>query len=435
MPNVLVVSIPGVSPALLERATDCQCLQSLADAGVQMSLKPCFPAVTCSVQASILTGTVPANHGIVGNGWFQRDFGKVSFWEQSSALVSSLKIWEKIRVVKPMAKTGALFWQNIMWSEAQLVMTPAPIHAESGMVPSCYARPMGMYEELAEQIGEFNLHHYWGPMASIASSEWITKATLRVMELYKPLILFTYLPQMDYTLQRFGPNSPAALTDLKKVDALLDQLKSLCSSMGYTIVVLSEYGMSQVDSPVEINRVLRQNGFLQVREVKGKEYLDYGASDAFAVADHQVAHIYCKKPVVKNVKDLLASEQGIERVMDEDSKRAMYINHPRSGDLVAYSHWDKWFSYEWWEDEKMAPEFASTVDIHRKPGYDPLELFLDPQNRTIGRDHSLVKGSHGRPCDEPNELGILLTDGKGVSTDGQIAASQVMSLLLNLIKG
>lgn len=435
MPNILVVSIPGVSPALLERATDCQCLQSLADTGAKMSLKPCFPAVTCSVQASILTGTVPANHGIVGNGWFQRDYGKVSFWEQSSALVSSLKIWEKVRVVQPMAKTGALFWQNIMWSEAQVYLTPAPIHTESGMIPSCYARPVGLYEDLAAQLGEFNLHQYWGPMASIASSEWIAKATMRVMELYKPLILFTYLPQMDYTLQRFGPNAPAALDDLKKVDAILDQLKSLCLTLGYTIVVLSEYGMSQVDGAVPINRILRQNGLLQAREVKGKEYLDFGASDAFAVVDHQVAHIYCKKTVIKNVKELLASEQGIERVLDEDGKRALYINHPRSGDLVAYSHWDKWFSYEWWEDENLAPEYAKTVDIHRKPGYDPLELFIDPQNRTIGRDPGLVRGSHGRPCDEPHELGLLLTDGKGVATGGQIAASQVMSLLLNLLKG
>ncbi len=170
---------------------------------------------------------------------------------------------------------------------------------------------------------------------------------------------------------------------------------------------------------------------LQVREELGTERLDPGASAAFAVADHQVAHVYVADPArVAAVAELLRSVPGIEQVLFGGSLRKEGLAHPRSGQIVLVANADAWFTYYYWQDDRLAPDFARTVDIHRKPGYDPAELLFDPElarpklkvgRRLIGRklgfrnlldviglDARVVRGSHGRRPDSPERGPVII---------------------------
>jgi len=404
MNHVILLNIVGLSPRHFERP---ELIPNLAKLACR-PLKPTFPAVTCSVQASLLSGTTPDVHGIVANGFYDRDTCEVKFWEQSNALVQAPRLWDLLKAKNPDCKTAVLFWQNSMFINSDIIVTPRPLHLDSGMVQWCYSKPAGYYEEVAAAIGDFKLQHYWGPVAGLGSSQWIAKCARYTWEKHRPNFLAVYLPHLDYSSQKFGPDSPQARLALREIDGVVGDLLKIEA----TTIVCSEYALTPVQRPIYPNRLLRKAGLLRVREIAGKEYLDYELSDAFAMVDHQIAHIYCKPTVVDAVRGILASAHPVDFA---------HIQHPRAGELIAVAPADEWFAYYWWDDWAKAPEFAYFVDIHRKPGYDPCELWFDwrrmartfkPQTAT---DPTLVKGSHGRVDADPRSWAVLLLDEKAAA--------------------
>ncbi|MFL6503150.1 MAG: alkaline phosphatase family protein [Nitrososphaera sp.] len=384
-------------------------IAKLAENGEVAKLEPTFPAVTSSVQASILTGKFPKEHGIIANGLYDRSTYSVSFWEQPSSLVQTPRIWDTIKQ-RSDKKTAVLFWQNTMYANSDIVVTPRPIHLDDKMVMWCYSKPQGYYEKLKERLGEFNLASYWGPLASPNSSEWIANAAEYTMETERPNFLFVYIPHVDYSAQRFGKGSVQVNDDLKIADEIVGRLAQKATDIGIRnetqFVILSEYSFNDVDGAIPLNLVLRDADLLSVRTIQEKEYLDFEYSKAFAMVDHQVSHIFIKDGYEKEARKALENAPGIDKVLDSRSKKEMAIGHERSGELIAISAKDKWFSYYWWHEDNRAPEFARKVDIHRKPGYDPVELFFDPKTKSIPLEPRMVKGSHGRPVDLETEEGL-----------------------------
>jgi len=383
----------------------------IAENGEVAKLEPTFPAVTSTVQASILSGKYPSEHGIISNGLYDRSTYNVSFWEQSSSLVQSQRIWDTVRKSNT-NKTAVLFWQNTMHANSDIVVTPRPIHLDDKMVMWCYSKPVGYYEKLKDKFGEFNLASYWGPLASTKSSEWIVNAAEYTLENERPNFLFVYIPHVDYSAQRFGKGTAQVRDDLKKADELVGRIVQKTIDLGIReetqFIILSEYAFNDVTDAVPINLVLRDADLLSVRNIQEKEYLDLEYSKAFAMVDHQVAHIYIKKGYERETRNILENISGVDTILDSTDKKELAINHERSGELIAISARDRWFSYYWWHDEHMAPDFARKVDIHRKPGYDPVELFFDPNTKSIPLDPTLVKGSHGRPPDLQTGEGLAL---------------------------
>ncbi len=422
------------------------------------SLRTIVPAVTCSVQSTFTTGLPPSGHGCVANGWYFRDLSEVWLWRQSNKLVAGEKIWEAAKRSDPSFTCANLFWWYNMYSTADLSVTPRPQYPADGRkLPDVYTDPASLRDELVAELGEFPLFRFWGPMADITCSQWIGRSAQHVMKTRQPTLTLVYLPHLDYNLQRLGPNHPEIARDLRAVDAVAGELIEQAERSGMAVVVLSEYGITEVNGAVPINQALRRVGLLAVRQERAGEQFDAGASEAFAVVDHQVAHVYVKRPErLAEVAALLRAQPGIEAVWDEEGKRAHGLDHPRSGELVAVSAPDKWFSYYHWLDEDRAPDFARTVDIHRKPGYDPVELFLDPELsapkvriawrllqkglgfRTlmdvISLDPSLVRGSHGRLTDSADE-GPLFISSEPERVPGEVAAMDVKAILLDHLFG
>lgn len=430
MRKTAVVNLVGLTPRLLARMPR---LRAWAARGTTAAIDPVLPAVTCSVQASYLTGTLPAMHGIVGNGWFDRDTCEVRFWHQSNRLVQGRKLWETARTLDSRFTCANLFWWYNMYSSADVAVTPRPCYPADGRkIPDIYTHPPHLRETLQAELGQFPLFAFWGPQTHLRASEWIAEAARRVDERFAPTLLLVYLPHLDYNLQRFGPLDPRLDADLAAVDNLCVDLIAHFAGRGRDTLVLSEYGITEVARAVHVNRVLRAHGLLAVREELGRELLDTGGSSAFAVADHQVAHVYVASPErVPAVRRILERIDGVERVFDREEQAQWGIAHPRAGDLVLVAQAGAWFTYYYWLEDGRAPDFARTVDIHRKPGYDPVELFLDPaialpratvawklvqravRLRTlldvIPLDAGLVKGSHGRPPDSPLDGPMLLS--------------------------
>jgi predicted AlkP superfamily pyrophosphatase or phosphodiesterase len=401
-------------------------ISRIADEGESAKMEPVFPAVTCTVQASILSGTYPNQHGIIGNGFYDRTNHNISFWEQSSDLVQTARIWDILQKNKTKNnhssdgnvsccsfKTAVLFWQNTMYSKADVVVTPRPLHLDNGMIMWCYSKPVGYYDQqLKANFGEFNLATYWGPFASYKSSEWITQASIYTLEKHRPNLLFTYIPHVDYSAQRFGKHSNQVKEDLKNADSIVENIVQKTVDLGIKnesqFVILSEYGFNDVSAAVPLNLKLRDAGLLATRTIQDKEYMDYEFSKAFAMVDHQIAHIYVQDGFANQTKKALEGIAGVDRLFHGEEKKRLNIDHERSGEIVAISDRDKWFSYYWWYNPESAPSFAKSVDIHRKPGYDPVELFIDPKTRSISQDTSLIKGSHGRLADHENGEGFSL---------------------------
>lgn len=377
-------------------------IAKLAESGQAARTEPVFPAVTSTVQASVLSGKYPDEHGIISNGIYDRDTYSVSFWEQPSKLVKADRVWDAAKRRDASTKTAVLFWQNSMYAQSDVVVTPRPLHTDNGMVMWCYSKPVGYYEQLKEKIGEFNLARYWGPLASPESSEWICKCAELTLERQRPEMMLVYLPHVDYSAQRFGKNSTQVRDDLRKADEMVGRIVQKTSELGFReetrFVIFSEYGFNNVTGAIPINIVLRDAGLLAVRTIQGREYVDLELSKAFAMVDHQVAHIYVEDGYLEQARKVIADTAGVDKVLSSGAQKdQLKINHPRSGDIIAISDVDKWFSYYWWHEDESAPDFAHSVDIHRKPGYDPVELFFDPRTKRVPLDASLVKGSHGRP--------------------------------------
>ncbi len=457
MHNTLVILAVGLSPDLLGEHTPN--LSGLVARGAMRHLETVTPAVTCSVQSTLLTGLPPSGHGAVANGWYFRDLSEVMLWRQPNQLVAGEKIWDAAKARNADFTCAKMFWWYNMYSTADFSATPRPMYPADGRkIPDHYAHPPELHDELDARLGQFPLFKFWGPVADITSTNWIVGATLHVMETRAPTLTLTYLPHLDYNLQRLGPdlNHPGLQQDLRQLDAACGELIRAADRNGDHIIVVSEYGITPATDAVHINRALRREGLIAVRpEEHGREILDTGACQAFAVADHQIAHIYVKNPDrIDQVAALIQSLDGVESVWDSEGKRANGLDHPRSGELVAISDADRWFSYYYWLDDAKAPDFARTVDIHRKPGYDPVELFVDPDlrfpklaagwklaKRKLGqrqlmdlislKDTTLVKGTHGRITDDPDAGPLVISSNAGLLPPGALKAVDFKELVLD----
>jgi predicted AlkP superfamily pyrophosphatase or phosphodiesterase len=394
MQRILVVQVAALGHRFLVDNND-----GLSLAGLQFkSLQSIFPAVTCSVQSTMRTATLPSEHGMVGNGFYHRDLAKPMFWEQSSQLCQGERIWDSFR--KSQKRVGQLFIQQSLGTDTDILVSPAPIHKHhGGMIQDCYSRPSGLYSKIVKKIGRpFKLCWYWGPVASVKSSQWIVDATVEVMQSESPDLLFTYLPHLDYELQRSGPDSEESGRAFAQLKLLLNKLLDEARDVGYKILVYSDYAISNVSHPVFPNRMLRRAGLFQTRQIRKMQYPDFYSSRAFAVVDHQIAHIVINDPsAIDAVRELFSTTEGIAEILGDDEKKQYGIDHPRSGDLVIVSDSDAWFAYPWWEEKSEAPEYATHIDIHNKPGYDPCELFFGfPPPFAVSTDATKIHGSHGR---------------------------------------
>ncbi len=416
MKRIAVINVVGLTESYLGEHTPN--ITALANASSISSLEPPLPAVTCTVQSSILTGKSPAEHGIVANGWHDRESKETSFWRQSNELVQGEKIWEALRVKNPNFTVANMFWWFNMYSSADVVVTPRPIYCANGRkIPDIWTTPKSLRKSLQEKFGQFPLFHFWGPMASIKSTHWIVDATIEVDQSHQPTLTLVYIPHLDYALQKLGPNHANIANELQAVDTEVGRLIEHYQQQGVQVCILSEYGIEEVNGAVAINRELRKHALLTIREELSREYLDAGASECFAVSDHQVAHVYVKNEAnINKVADVLRDTDGVEFVYVGDERGS--LAHERCGDIIAVANHDKWFSHDWWEDDAKAPDYQTTVNIHAKPGYDPRELFLADGWRgskarialkllkkklgsntlldVITMDSSKVKGSHGR---------------------------------------
>jgi predicted AlkP superfamily pyrophosphatase or phosphodiesterase len=452
MRPTIVINVVGLTPRMI--GPDNPVLQRLATAGGLRKLETVFPAVTCTAQTTFLTGVAPREHGIVGNGWYFRELAEVLFWRQSNRLVTGDRLWDAAKRRDPAFTCANLFWWYNMYSTADIGVTPRPMYPADGRkIPDCYTAPGALREELTARLGPFPLFSFWGPATSIVSSAWIARCALYVRRARTPTLTLVYLPHLDYVLQRDGPAAAQLKRDLRDVDALCGEIVDDARRDGAQVIVLSEYGITPVHRPIDINRALRRAGLVAIREELGREQIDIGASAAFAVADHQVAHVYVNaKERLADVKALLEALPGVERVLDETTKPALGIDHARSGELVALAHADSWFTYYYWLDDEKAPDYARTVDIHRKPGYDPVELFLDPSIRVpqlsigwrlakralgmrtlmdvIPLDATLVKGSHGRITDAADDGPVFISSEPALLPSGPIVATQVKDLIM-----
>jgi predicted AlkP superfamily pyrophosphatase or phosphodiesterase len=452
MHKTAVLDVVGLTPALIGANTPR--LSAWAARGRQARITPAFPAVTCTAQSDYLTGVHPERHGIVGNGWYFRDDCEIRFWRQSNKLVQAPKIWDTARAADPAFTCANLFWWFNMYSTADYAVTPRPIYrADGAKRPDIYTSPGSLRDDLQSKLGTFPLFDFWGPKTSIRSSQWIADAAIHVDQKHDATLTLVYLPHLDYGLQRLGPRNPAVAEDLREIDGVCGRLIEHFESRGARVVVLSEYGLVDVSRPVHLNRVLREHGLLTVREELGGEILDAGASAAFAVADHQIAHVYVNDPSkTAAVRTLLERLPGVEHVLDKAQQGPHHISHDRSGDFVVTADSDAWFTYYYWLDDHRAPDFARTVDIHRKPGYDPVELVIDPAIRlpvlqvgwklakkTLGfrylmdvipLDASLVKGSHGRLSEAGEDGPLLMTQQSDLLAADRLCSVDVAATIL-----
>ncbi len=417
MKPVLLLDVVGLTPAMIGARTPN--LAALGKRGASAPMSTVLPALTCSAQATMLTGSMPAQHGAVGNGWFAREYGEVALWRQSNALVEGEKLYETARKRWSGFRCAKIFWWWNLGAAVEWSITPRPFYPADGRkIPAVYAAPASYGEALEEALGPFPFFDFWGPRSGLPSSRWIAAAAARTLREEKPALTLAYLPHLDYDHQRFGPKDERSQRALSEIDAVVGELVHAADEAGAAVVVVSEYGLVDVSRPVHINRALREAGLLAARPTPAGEVLDVFGSRAFAVADHQVAHVYARDAsALAEARTLLAKLPGVARVLDREAQREFGLDHSRSGDLVALSERDAWFTYYYWTDTAAEPDFARTVDIHRKPGYDPCELFLDPElalpklhvarrlaQKKLGMrylmdvipvDATLVRGSHG----------------------------------------
>lgn len=449
MKKTVLLNVVGLSQRLL--GVDTPFLEAWRQNRVTSSIEGVLPAVTCSVQSTYLTGKYPSDHGIVGNGWYFRDECEVKLWRQSNKLVQSEKIWDQARQINPEFTVANMFWWYNMYSSTDWSVTPRPQYLADGRkLPDCYSYPASLRDELQEALGTFPLFDFWGPRTSIRSSQWIVDSTRFVVEKYAPSLTLVYLPHLDYCLQKYGYDDARSKKDIQDLDKMLSDFIPWLEHMGYSVQIISEYGITPVNQPIHINRILRRAGFIKVRTERGTELLDAGASKAFALADHQIAHIYCAPDELGHVKKVLEDVPGVMHVLDKEGQKEFHIDHERAGELVLVADKDSWFTYYFWLEDDKAPDYARMVDIHKKPGYDPVEMFLDPSDplvipkvmtklaakklgfRTvmdvIPLDASLIKGSHGRLAEDDLDKAVLIGD---MQRETHLQPTQIKDLLLN----
>ena len=455
MKKTVVLDIVALSPRVIGEHTPF--LKSWIASKKQAVVEPVLPAVTCSAQSVYLTGKWPTDHGIVGNGWYFQDECEIKFWRQSNKLVQAEKVWDVLRKENPDFTVANLFWWYNMYSSVDYAVTPRPLYPADGRkLPDCHSQPMELRDRLQAELGQFPLFTFWGPNTTIESSKWIAEAAKRVEEWYNPTLNLIYIPHLDYNLQKYGIDFSKISKDLREVDDLAKDLITFFENRGAEVLLLSEYGITSVSKPVHLNRIFREKGWIQVKNELGRESLDAGTSAVFAVADHQVAHIHVNDPTkLAEVKAHLENTPGVEKVLDAQGKKDHHIDHARSGDLVVIADAKSWFTYYFWLDDAKAPDYARCVDIHRKPGYDPVELVLDPAIKVpilkigskvlkkklgfrylmdvIPLDATLVKGAHGRIPESDLDKPLLVAD-SGILNAERIQATSVFDLIVKAVK-
>lgn len=458
-PLVLINAV-GLTRKLL---ADAPRLEALARGGWLRTVEEVLPAVTCTAQASILTGLPPHGHGIVGNGWLFRETGEVRFWQQSNRLLQAEPIYVTARRLAAERgrsfRSAKMFWWFNQGADVEFSVTPKPYYgADGNKVFGITGSPDGLCERLEAAEGRFPFHTFWGPGAGRPCTDWIARASADVLRTERPDLTLVYLPHLDYDPQRFGPSGCDMPRLVRELDDACAPLLDAARHFEARVWVVSEYGHIDVNRPVYLNRALREAGLLAVRPGPFGEGLDTFGSRAFAVCDHQLAHIYCSGPdAIERAGDLVREWPGVARVLVGEGRGQLGLDHPRSGELIALAGPDAWFAYPYWLDDRAAPDFARTVDIHRKPGYDPCELFFDPKlpwpkGRAIRRllqkklgfrtlfdvvplDAGLVRGSHGLRASRDEDRPILIGDGPPPPAGGTIPMSDVHGLLLRALIG
>lgn len=428
MRPLLLLDIVGLT--LSQVSEDTPNLTAFAKRGARAPMSAILPAVTCSAQATMLTGLPPSEHGAVGNGWMDPATRDVALWRQANSLVSGEKLYETARREDPDFTCAKLFWWWNMGAQVDYSITPRPFYPADGRkLLAVYGTPHEYAAEMEQRFGKFPFFDFWGPKSGLPSTRWIADVTIATLKEKRPNLTMAYLPHLDYDHQRFGPNDPRSKQALRDMDKVFGDLLAAADEVGAETVVVSEYGICDVHRPIDINRILRDAGLLKVRETPVGDVLDVFASRAFAVADHQLAHVYTSEPAA--AREALSGVAGIEAILEGASRAEAGLDHARAGDLVCISGRDAWFTYYYWKDAACEPDFARTIDIHRKPGYDPCELFLDPKlslpmlriaaflakkklglramMKVIPVDANLVRGSHGRLPDTPDEGPLFLS--------------------------
>jgi predicted AlkP superfamily pyrophosphatase or phosphodiesterase len=456
---LVVVNAVGLTRRLLHHGPN---LVALASRGWQRSLRPPLPAVTCTAQATLLTGTSPPVHGIVANGWFFRDTGEVRFWLQSNRLLQADPLYVFARRIASAQgrrfRCAKLFWWFNQGADVDISVTPKPYYgADGNKVFAIHGKPEGLTTRLQNRLGPFPFHTFWGPKAGRGCTTWIARCAAEILEAEKPDLTLVYLPHLDYDPQRYGPSRCNMRKLVRELDDDIAIILDAAAVVGARVWVVSEYGHVDVKTPILPNRALREAGLLAVRDGPFGETLETFESRAFAVCDHQLAHVYVRDPEdIPRVKDLVAELKGVAGVFTGEERRDLALNHPRSGDLIALSRPDAWFAYPYWLDDRKAPDFARTVDIHRKPGFDPCEMFYDPRlwwptGRVLWRllqkklgfrtlfdvvplDPSLVGGSHGLIPSEPDDMPLLIGDGEP-PREGVLPMTEVRDLILRAVLG
>jgi predicted AlkP superfamily pyrophosphatase or phosphodiesterase len=433
---VVLLNVVGLTPAQVGADTP-----RLASLGAVRPLQGVVPAVTCTAQATMLTGLPPSAHGAVGNGWFVRDTGEVRFWIQANAAVAGEKVYEAGKRRNAAFTCAKMFWWFNQGAAVDWSVTPKPHYGSDGSKAfDIESWPADLARSLEAKLGPFPFHSFWGPRAGLPSTDWIARASAEVIARHAPTLTLVYLPHLDYDHQRHGPGNPALL---READAAAGIVIDAAKAKGAAVAAVSEYGIAPVRRPLFPNRVLREKGLLVARPGPFGERLDVFRSRAFAVVDHQVAHVYVKDPA-----DLAPAAEALAGLGELPARSALGLDHARSGELVLVAPADAWFAYDWWTDEGAAPDFARTVDIHRKPGYDPRELFAVPgaglrvarrlMQKKIGMrylmdvvplDASLVKGSHGRPPARPEDGPVW------IGPEGPRALADVRDAVLRLVFG
>jgi hypothetical protein len=432
---VILLSVPGLRKQDLALMPN---LSELVSKGDCADLVPSFPGVTCTVQANMTTGLMPNEHGVIANGFFYRDTNQIEMWISPNSCIQKPQLWDLIHKHNPNLTAAAWFGLHTIGAGADVICWPAPKHNPDGTESIwCYSKPEPLYPELMKKLGHFPLHHFWGPFANIKSTEWIVNSAIIAAEKFRPNLFYAYLSHLDYTAQKDGPDSPSAIQAVRELDnqigKLIDGFEKVYDGTNLLWLVASEYVITPVSHVTYPNRVLREAGLLSVRIESGKEHLDFANSKAWAMVDHQFSHVFVKDhepSAIQKVRKLFDGHEGISEVLSHNELSRYELDHTLSGDVVLISSPESWQAYYWWLDDAVAPPFARTVDIHQKPGYDPVEMFWDGVNKGIPLDATLVKGSHGAPARSADQRGVLLSSERGVFVEQPQADTDVADIVL-----
>ncbi len=433
--HVAFLSIPGLRP---QDVTRMPRLSQMTGMGDHASLAPSFPAVTWPVQANMLTGKLASEHGVVANGFFWRNEAKVEMWTASNEKIWAPQIWDLLHQHNPSLTSAVWFPMLSKKCGADYICMPAPIHNPDGSESLwCYTKPVELYGDLRDEYGDFPLQHFWGPMANIKATTWIADSATLAAKRYQPNFFYLYLPHLDYAAQRDGPDSDAALAALAELDEVIENLvrnfEGAYADQHLMWLVASEYVITPVDHVIYPNRLLRDAGLLSVRDEEDGEHLDVASTPVWALVDHQFSHLFVKDAnpqVIQEVTKLFESRAGIAEVLVGANRGKYGLDHQRAGEVVLVSTSNSWQAYYWWQDDARAPGFARTVDIHRKPGYDPVELHFDRATKSIPLDATLVKGSHGAPAISSNQRGVLLSSQKGMFVEQPLTDIDIAEIVL-----